>query len=258
MSIPAQVNDAGTIERVRSRILVRGGVQGVGFRPFVHRQATALGLAGWVINSSQGVVAEAEGDPDRIAELVQIIREGPPANSTVDSVETCAVAARWHDGFEIRASDAAGECTAQVLPDFATCDDCLAELFDPSDRRYRYPFINCTHCGPRYSIIEDIPYDRARTSMRRFAMCPACRAEYDNPADRRFHAEPNACADCGPRIALWNASGSTLCHGDDALIAAAAALRRIDRRSEGYRRLSSRRRHARRSRRAPSSGTQAA
>jgi hydrogenase maturation protein HypF len=210
---------------VRSRILVRGAVQGVGFRPFVHRQATALGLAGWVINSSQGVVAEAEGDPEQIAALVREIREGPPANSTVDSVETCAIAARWEDKFEIRASDASGACTAQVLPDLATCADCLSELFDPSDRRYRYPFINCTHCGPRYSIIEDIPYDRARTSMRRFAMCPACRAEYEHPADRRFHAEPNACADCGPRIMLWNASGATLCHGDDTLIAAAAALR---------------------------------
>jgi hydrogenase maturation protein HypF len=224
MSVPAQSNDAGTIERVRSRILVRGAVQGVGFRPFVHRQATALGLAGWVINSSQGVVVEAEGDPERIAALVRNIRENPPANSTIDSLETCAITARWDDGFEIRASDAAGASTAQVLPDFATCADCLFELFDPADRRYRYPFINCTHCGPRYSIIEDIPYDRARTSMQRFAMCPACRAEYDNPADRRFHAEPNACADCGPHIALWNASGAALCHDNDALIAAAAAL----------------------------------
>jgi hydrogenase maturation protein HypF len=225
MSIPAQVNDAGTIERVRSRILVRGAVQGVGFRPFIHRQATALGLAGWVLNTSEGVVAEAEGDPEQIAALVQEIRQNPPANATVDAVETRAVALRWDDGFDIRASDATGPCIAQVLPDFATCADCLAELFDPSDRRYRYPFINCTHCGPRYSIIEDIPYDRALTSMRHFAMCPACRAEYDNPVDRRFHAEPNACADCGPRIALWIASGSTLCHDDDALIAAAAALR---------------------------------
>src|SRR5271166_2831798 len=225
MSMPARLDDAGTIERVRSRILVCGAVQGVGFRPFVHRRATALGLAGWVINSSLGVVIEAEGDPERIAALVRNIREGPPANSIVDSVETCVITARWDDGFEIRASDAAGASTAQVLPDFATCADCLAELFDPADRRYRYPFINCTHCGPRYSIIEDIPYDRARTSMRRFAMCPACRAEYDDPADRRFHAEPNACADCGPRIALWNASGTVLCQGNDALIAAAAALR---------------------------------
>src|SRR5271166_896529 len=225
MSMPARLDDAGTIERVRSRILVCGAVQGVGFRPFVHRRATALGLAGWVINSSLGVVIEAEGDPERIAALVRNIREGPPANATVDSVETSTIAARWDDGFEIRASDAAGACTAQVLPDFATCADCLGELFDPSDRRYRYPFINCTHCGPRYSIIEDIPYDRARTSMRRFAMCPACRAEYDNPADRRFHAEPNACADCGPRIALWDASGAALYHDDGALIAAAAALR---------------------------------
>jgi hydrogenase maturation protein HypF len=225
MSIPAQVNDAGTIERVRSRILVRGAVQGVGFRPFVYRRATALGLAGWVINTSEGVVAEAEGDPEQIAALVQEIREDPPANATVDAVETREVAPRWDNGFEIRASDAAGTRTAQVLPDFATCADCLAELFDPSDRRYRYPFINCTHCGPRYSIIEDIPYDRARTSMRRFAMCPACRAEYDNPADRRFHAEPNTCPDCGPRIALWNAFGATLCQDDDALTAAAAALR---------------------------------
>jgi len=223
--MPALSKDAATIERVRSRILVRGTVQGVGFRPFVHRQATALGLAGWVINSSAGVVVEAEGDPGRIAVLVREIREGPPANATVDSVETRTIAPRWDDGFEIRASDAAGACTAQVLPDFATCPDCLAELFDPADRRYRYPFINCTHCGPRYSIIEDIPYDRARTSMRRFAMCSACRAEYDNPADRRFHAEPNACAECGPRITLWNASGATLCDDDDALTAAAAAMR---------------------------------
>ena len=219
MSMPARLDDAGTIERVRSRILVRGAVQGVGFRPFVHRQAMALGLAGWVINSSQGVIAEAEGDPERITALVRKIREGPPANSTVDSVETCDIAARWDNEFEIRASDAAGACTAQVLPDFATCADCLTELFDPSDRRYRYPFINCTNCGPRYSIIEDIPYDRARTSMRRFAMCPACRAEYDDPADRRFHAEPNACADCGPRIALWDSSGAALCQDDDALTA---------------------------------------
>jgi hydrogenase maturation protein HypF len=187
------------IERVRTRILVRGAVQGVGFRPFVYREATALGVAGWVINASHGVLAEAEGSSERVAELVRKIRETPPANSVVDSIETCAIALRWEKGFQIGASDASGAYRAHVLPDYATCADCLAELFDPVDRRYRYPFINCTHCGPRYSIIEDIPYDRARTSMRRFVMCPACQAEYDDPADRRFHAEPNACPECGPR-----------------------------------------------------------
>ena len=212
------------IERVRTRILVRGAVQGVGFRPFVYREATALGVAGWVINASHGVLAEAEGSSERVAELVRKIRETPPANSVVDSIETCAIALRWEKGFQIGASDASGAYRAHVLPDYATCADCLAELFDPVDRRYRYPFINCTHCGPRYSIIEGIPYDRARTSMRRFVMCPACQAEYDDPADRRFHAEPNACPECGPRIALWDAGGRTLCHGDEALTAAVGAL----------------------------------
>ena len=212
-------------DTVRSRIVVRGAVQGVGFRPFVHRQATALGLTGWVINSSAGVVIEAEGDAERVGALVRKIQEGPPVNSVVESVETSAIAAKGEESFEILASDAAGATTVQVLPDFAICAHCLAELFDPANRRYRYPFINCTHCGPRYSIIEGIPYDRARTSMRGFAMCRACQAEYDNPSDRRFHAEPNACAECGPRIALWSASAAMLCHDDDALMAAAAALR---------------------------------
>jgi len=225
MSAPAYPTDAPATARVRSRILVRGGVQGVGFRPFVHRQATALGLAGWVKNSGEGVVAEAEGDPARVAALLRYIRESPPVNSTVDSVETCVVPAVWDDSFEIRASDSAGARRTEIPPDVATCADCLAELLDPSDRRYRYPFINCTHCGPRFTIIEDMPYDRARTSMRRFSMCPACRSEYEDPGDRRFHAEPNACPDCGPRLSLWNKSGATLCGGEDALDAAVAALR---------------------------------
>lgn len=207
------------------RILVRGAVQGVGFRPFVHRQAAALGLAGWVVNSSQGLITEAEGSSERITALLRKIRETSPPNSVVDSIEEHSVPVCWDQGFEIRASDVSGACSAQVLPDLATCADCLAELFDPSDRRYRYPFINCTNCGPRYTIIENVPYDRARTSMRRFAMCPACHREYEDLSDRRFHAEPNACPDCGPRIALWDPSGATLCQDDDALTAAAAALR---------------------------------
>ena len=184
-----------------------------------------LGLTGWVLNSNEGVLVEAEGEPERVAALVRTIGEAPPANATIEAIETAVVSLRGEGGFEIRASDAAGPRLARVLPDISTCPDCLRELFDPADRRYRYPFINCTHCGPRYSIIEAIPYDRARTSMRRFAMCPACRAEYDNPADRRFHAEPNGCPVCGPHIELWNAVGAGVCRDDEALLAAAAALR---------------------------------
>ena len=210
--------------RARLRIRVRGAVQGVGFRPFVYRRAAELGLAGWVTNSTEGVTVEAEGDPGRLAALVESLRDAAPAPARVSQVETCAIPPCAAEGFEIRASVTTGARSAEVLPDLATCEDCLAELFDASDRRYLYPFINCTSCGPRYSIIEDLPYDRARTSMRRFEMCAACRSEYDNPADRRFHAEPNACADCGPSLALWDSSGAPVAHKHDALLAAARML----------------------------------
>jgi hydrogenase maturation protein HypF len=207
------------------RLLVRGAVQGVGFRPFVHRRATALGLAGWVSNSSAGVTVEAEGEADNLFALVEAIRESPPPNAAVTEIEVRKIKPCGERVFAIRTSEATGARIAQVLPDLATCSDCLAELFDRSDRRYRYPFINCTQCGPRYSIIEGIPYDRARTSMRSFPMCSACQAEYDDPANRRFHAEPNACPDCGPRLSLWDAAGGTLARDDEALLAAADALR---------------------------------
>jgi hydrogenase maturation protein HypF len=213
------------IGRLRLRILVRGLVQGVGFRPFVHRQATALGLSGWVANSPEGVAVEAQGNPDAVAALIRGIRRSPPPNAVVDSVETRAIDPGGDTAFVIKASEAAGGRAAQVLPDLATCPDCLAELSDPSDRRHRYPFINCTRCGPRYSIIEGTPYDRARTSMRHFPMCAACRAEYENPGDRRFHAEPNACSACGPRLALWDAAGAVLAREHDALLAAATSVR---------------------------------
>lgn len=225
MAILAPPPDPAALARTRLRVLVRGAVQGVGFRPFVHQQATALGLAGWVGNSGEGVTVEAEGDSNGLAALIEAIRESPPPNADVAAVEVREIEPRGEVDFAIRPSEMAGARTAQVLPDIATCPDCLAELFDPADRRYHYPFINCTQCGPRYSIIEDIPYDRARTSMRRFTMCPACQAEYEDPRDRRFHAEPNACPRCGPRLALWNVAGDTLACDNEAVLAAAAAVR---------------------------------
>jgi hydrogenase maturation protein HypF len=225
MTASAAGEAGGSQDRQRFRILVRGTVQGVGFRPFVYRHSLALGLAGWISNAPEGVTIEAEGRPERIAALIRILREAPPPNATVVALEIRRIAVRGDDAFTIRASALAGTRSTAVPPDLATCADCLRELFDPGDRRYRYPFLNCTQCGPRYSIIEDIPYDRARTAMRRFPMCPACRAEYEDPADRRFHAEPNACPACGPRLALWDGAGATRARDDEALRAAAAALR---------------------------------
>jgi len=226
--------DAATTEKaaqlcrgapVRRRIRVGGTVQGMGFRPFVFREATARGLAGWVANSSEGVILEAEGGAAAIDGLVEAIRAAPPAHARVASLRIDDVAPRGEPVFAIRASALSGPRAAQILPDLASCDDCLAEMRDPTDRRYRYPFINCTQCGPRYSIVEAVPYDRARTSMRQFGMCDACRAEYEDPASRRFHAEPTACPECGPHLALWNPSADVLARNDAALHMAAEAVR---------------------------------
>jgi hydrogenase maturation protein HypF len=225
MADAAPTPDPSPTALTRLRILVRGAVQGVGFRPFVHRRASALGLGGWVGNSTEGVTVEAEGHRHGVASLVRAMREAAPPNARVTALEIAEIAPIGEAEFVIRASEAAGVRSAELLPDLATCEDCLRELFDPADRRHLYPFINCTQCGPRYSIIEDIPYDRARTAMRRFALCPACRAEYEDPASRRFHAEPNACPKCGPRLALWDATGRTLAEGHEALLAAAASVR---------------------------------
>ena len=217
--------DPATEPRARRRLEIRGAVQGVGFRPFVWREARRLGLSGWVRNSAAGVTVEAEGCPDRLARLVEALRHAAPSPARVTGIAEAPRAPTGARGFAIRESEAAGPGGAQVLPDLATCDACLAELCDPGDRRHRYPFVNCTACGPRYSIVEALPYDRERTSMRRFPMCPACRAEYDDPSGRRFHAEPNACPDCGPRLALHAPDGEVLARDDAALRAAVAALR---------------------------------
>ena len=204
--------------------VIRGAVQGVGFRPFVYRLARELHLQGWVNNSSQGVFLEAEGDQATLASFLNRIRREHPPRAFIQSFEYVFLDPTDASDFVIRPSDPSGEKTALVIPDIALCDDCRNELFDPHNRRYRYPFINCTNCGPRFSIITGLPYDRPNTTMRGFTMCPACQREYDDPGDRRFHAQPNACAVCGPRIALWDAEGLSIGAGDEALALTVAAL----------------------------------
>ncbi len=190
----------------RRRIVVEGIVQGVGFRPFVHRLADRHGLDGFVLNDGRGVVVEAEGDQSALRRFADALsREAPPLAS-VEAVSSEPLAARGEPGFRIAAS-AGGEATALIAPDVATCGDCLRELWDPADRRHRYPFVNCSHCGPRFTIVLRPPYDRANTTMARFEMCHACKAEYEDPGDRRFHAEPIACPACGPRLALGELTG---------------------------------------------------
>jgi len=209
---------------VRARLTIRGAVQGVGFRPAVFRLATGLGLAGWVNNSAQGVSVEVEGRRAEVRQFILRLEKEKPPRSFIQSLETSWLEPAGYSAFEIRASDPSGARTALVLPDIATCPDCLRELFDPANRRYLYPFTNCTHCGPRFSIIEALPYDRPNTSMREFEMCPQCRAEYEDPTDRRFHAQPNACPVCGPRLELWNQEGVVLSREIAAMEQTATAL----------------------------------
>lgn len=224
MRTASKLKSQEKIERLR--VAVRGAVQGVGFRPFVYRLAAELALAGWVNNSSQGVFIEVEGTREKLdAFLLKLENELPP-RAFIQSLESSLLDAVGFDGFEIRASLETGAKSAIVLPDAATCADCLREMFNPADRRYRYPFTNCTNCGPRFSIIESLPYDRPHTTMRIFEMCAECRAEYENPLDRRFHAQPNACPVCGPQIELWSAGGARLAQHHPALRAAADAIRK--------------------------------
>jgi hydrogenase maturation protein HypF len=210
----------------RARARVEGTVQGVGFRPYVYRLACDERLGGWVRNDERGVVLEVEGEPAAVERFFARLPREAPALAAVERVRSRALAARGERDFAIVESVRRGAAAAAVAPDAATCDACLAELRDPADRRHRYPFINCTDCGPRFTIVRGVPYDRARTTMARFAMCPACRAEYEDPLDRRFHAEPNACPACGPRARLLDAAGGdAAADATDAVAAAAAALR---------------------------------
>ena len=189
--------------RRRLHIQVQGAVQGVGFRPFVFRLATQLGLTGWILNDTQGVCIEVEGEPSRLHVFVQRLKAEKPPIARILSLQVTQLPPQGYTRFEIRDSEGGGTRTVLVLPDVATCSQCLEEVLNPHDRRYQYPFTNCTNCGPRFSIIESLPYDRPNTTMRRFTMCSRCQAEYDDPRDRRFHAQPNACPQCGPALACY-------------------------------------------------------
>ena len=202
-------------------IHVTGIVQGVGMRPFVYREAMAHGICGWVLNAGDGVHIEAHAPADALDAFVAALSEHAPAAAHVERVDIADLEpSGWstanEQGFRIVASQDQTAHTTLVSPDIATCDDCLRELFDPADQRYHYPFINCTNCGPRFTIIRSLPYDRAATSMDRFPMCPACAAEYANPLDRRFHAQPDACFDCGPHITWREAVNGDACGNSSA------------------------------------------
>ncbi|HET7244582.1 MAG TPA: carbamoyltransferase HypF [Streptosporangiaceae bacterium] len=210
--------------RVRRSVRVTGTVQGVGFRPFVYSLATRLGLSGFVGNDAEGVFAEVEGSPAAVGEfLVAVERDAPPL-ARIDQVVCTNMQPDDSPGFTIAPSAPGAQRTALVSADSAMCADCLAELRDPADRRHAYPFINCTNCGPRFTIVADVPYDRPSTTMAPFAMCEPCAAEYHDPANRRFHAQPVCCPACGPCLSLRSADGSPRQAGDP--LAAAAALLR--------------------------------
>lgn len=211
-------------ESARVRLTIYGAVQGVGFRPCVYRLATELGLVGWVGNSSQGVQIELEGDRPRLETFLLRLKTEKPPRAFIQSLVTSWLDPVGYRDFSIGESNPEGPKSALILPDLATCPDCLRELFDPANRRHRYPFINCTNCGPRFSIITALPYDRPNTSMRSFAMCETCQAEYVAPTNRRFHAQPNACPICGPHVELWNQTGEILAKRHEAVTVTAQAL----------------------------------
>ena len=198
----------------REALQVRGVVQGVGFRPFVYRLAAEEGLSGFIGNDTDGVTIEIEGPKERVESFGKRLRSEAPPLSRIDSVAARVIAPTGERGFRIVASEVHGQVSTGIPADAATCADCLRELLDPTDRRYRYPFLNCTNCGPRFTITRRIPYDRPQTSMAGFKMCPACQAEYDDPANRRFHAQPNACPVCGPRVWMVNAEGAEISSPD--------------------------------------------
>lgn len=215
-----------TLRQRSEEVRVRGLVQGVGFRPTVWRLAVDCALNGQVWNDSEGVLIQLSGEEGALARFIQRLEQEAPPLSRIDSIERRPLDQPVDDGFFI-ISSRGGKAQTGVVPDAASCPACLQEVMDPANRRFRYPFTNCTHCGPRLSIVRSIPYDRATTSMAPFIQCPACQSEYDNPADRRFHAQPNACSDCGPQVWLEAADGGevTLQGGEDRVAAATRLIR---------------------------------
>jgi len=202
-----------------------GIVQSVGFRPFVYALAQRHSLNGRVFNNERGVLIDIEGKLDAIDKFLEDLVATPPTLSRVEVVERKDQPQRaYYTDFQGLESTVRGQRLIPIAPDVATCSDCLHELFDPHNRRFRYPFINCTNCGPRFTIVEDVPYDRAKTTMREFEMCDACRAEYENPLDRRFHAEPTACARCGPQVSLVQKDGNEPIATEDAAITKSVLL----------------------------------
>ncbi len=219
-----EVNQPAQLARLV--IDVRGAVQGVGFRPAVYNLANELGLRGTVQNNPQGVAIEVEGVEATVEAFLVGLEAEKPKHAIILSVEPRWLSPVGYPEFTILPSATGGVQTALVLPDLVTCPQCRAELFDPADRRYRYPFLNCTHCGPRFTIIKKMPYDRATTAMAPFVMCPECLAEYEDPTNRRFHAQPTACPVCGPRVRLWDPDGRVLGEADTAVQAAVTAILR--------------------------------
>lgn len=214
---------AAEAARVRVGLRVRGTVQGVGFRPSVFRLAAVEGLGGFVRNDSDGVWIEVEGDAGAISRFPDRLRREAPPLSRVDAIVVTPLRTRGDFQFRVAPSERVAEATAAIPSDAATCAACLRELFDPADRRFRYPFVNCTDCGPRYTIVREVPYDRPGTTMSAFPLCKPCQAEYEDPADRRFHAEPNACPDCGPSVAFVR-PGRRVLSGEEGLRAAVEDL----------------------------------
>jgi hydrogenase maturation protein HypF len=208
---------------VRWKITVKGIVQGVGFRPFVYREAEALHLKGFVQNRSDGVLIDVEGDNEVLSRFVERVKNAPPPLAAINALSVEKMQLAGYTDFVIEASSTLDVRETLVSPDIAICENCLAELFDAEDRRFRYPFINCTNCGPRFTIIEDIPYDRSNTTMSQFPMCEQCKAEYENPHDRRFHAQPDCCPVCGPAVYLKDLDGKVL--GGGAIEEAAVLLK---------------------------------